>query len=178
MGKIFAFFTGGWVGPLLLALGLVASLGATYAYLTHTAKQEGRAEIQALWDQDTAARNALAQAAAEDRRVKEKQHEMDIASERRAREADSLVVGRVLADTNRRLERLRSTTATVTASAVQAANDPGARPEPDDPAASLGPVFAECAGELVEVAKQTEQLGVQLRGLQTWADSAVKVCGQ
>lgn len=178
MGKLLTFFTGGWIGPLLLTLGIAAALGAGYAYLMHTAKQEGRAEIQALWDQDTAARNALAQAAAEDRREKEKQHEMEIADERRAREADSLVVGRMLSDTRRSLERLRATTATVAASDVQAASGPTPRFSPDDPPAAIGPVFDECAGQLVEVAEETEQLGVRLRGLQSWTTSALKVCGQ
>lgn len=176
--KAIGFFTGGWIGPLLGVVSLVGSLWAGYAYITHSARSEGRAEVQALWDQDTQARALLAAAADENRRVKEKQHEMDIASERKQREADGVLVGRALADTRRQLERLRSTTATVTASAVQTGQDHDGRPGADDPASALGAVFAECSGELVEMAEHTEQLGVRLRGLQAWASSAVSVCGE
>lgn len=176
--KAIGFFTGGWIGPLLISGGLVVTLWAGYAYITHSARSEGRAEVQALWDQDTQARALLAAAAAEGKRVKEKQHEMDIAKERAQREADGVAVGLVLGATRTQLERLRSTTATVAASAVQAGQDHDGRPGADDPAATLGAVFAECSGELVEMAEQTEQLGVRLRGLQAWAGSALSVCGE
>lgn len=175
--KALGWLAGGWIGPLLISGGLVLTLWAGYAYITHSARSEGRAEVQALWDQDTQARALLAAGAAEEKRIKEKQHEMDIASERKQREADGVLVGRALADTRRQLERLRSTTATVAASAVQAGQDHDGRPGADDPASALGAVFAECSGELVEMAEQTEQLGVRLRGLQAWAGSAVGVCG-
>ena len=178
MMRILAFFTGGWIGPLLISGGLVVTLWAGYAYITHSARSEGRAEVQALWDADTQARALLAAAAAEEKRIKERQHEMDIAKERAQREADGVAVGLVLGATRAQLERLRSTTATVAASAVQTGEDHDGRPGADDPASALGAVFAECSGELVTLAEQTEQLGVRLRGLQAWAGSAVSVCGE
>lgn len=176
--KAIGWLTGGWIGPLVGVVALLGSLWAGYAYIVHSARSEGRAEVQALWDKDIQARALLAAAADENRRVKEKQHEMDIASERKQREADGVVVGRVLADTRGSLERLRSTTATVTARSVSASASAATGRGIDDPAASLGPVFAECSGQLVEMAEQTEQLGVRLRGLQAYATSALAVCGE
>lgn len=178
MSKLFAFFTGGWIGPLVGLVALLGSLWAGYAYIVHSARSEGRAEVQKLWDADTQARALLAAAAAEEKRIKEKQHEMDIAKERAQREADGVAVGIVLGATRAQLERLRSTTATVAASAVQTSQDHDGRPGADDPASALGAVFAECSGELVALAEQTEQLGLRLRGLQAWAGSAVSVCGE
>lgn len=175
--KAIGWLTGGWIGPLVGLVALLGGLWAGYAYITHTARSEGRAEVQAAWDKDIQARALLAAAADENRRVKEKQHEMDIAAERKQREADAIVVGTVLADTRRQLDRLLNTTATVTARSVSASQDSAAGRGTDDPAASIGPVFDECAGQLVEMAEQTEQLGVRLRGLQAWAGSAVGVCG-
>lgn len=178
MGKVFDFFTGGWIGPVVGIVALLGSLWAGYAYIVHNARSEGRAEVQALWDQDIQARALLAAAAAEEKRIKEKQHEMDIASERKQRDADGVAVGLVLADTRRQLERLRVTTSAVTASAVSASASAATGSSADDPAQRLGAVFGECAGQLVDMANETEQLGVRLRGLQAWASSAVGVCGE
>lgn len=175
--KAFSFLTGGWVGPLLSIGAIVVTLGAGYAYVVHNARSEGRAEIQAQWDKDIQARELLAAAAAEEKRIKEKQHEVDIETERKRREADGLAVGRVLADTRAALERLRSTTATIS-SAGQAASDPASRPGTEAPPAGIGELFNECSGSLVEMAETTERLGIRLRGLQAWADSALAVCGQ
>lgn len=175
--KAFSFLTGGWLGPLLSIGAIVVTLGAGYAHIVHSARSEGRAEIQKLWDADKQAQALLAAAAEAENRQKEKQHEMDIETERQRREADRVVVGRLLADTRGSLERLRSTTATV-ARAGQAASDPATGPGTETPAVSLGVVFDECAGSLVEMATETEQLGSRLRGLQAWADSAVAVCGK
>lgn len=176
--KAIGWLTGGWIGPLVGVVALLGSLWAGYAYIVHNARSEGRAEVQAAWDADKQARALLAAAAAEEKRIKEKQHEMDIASERKQREADGVAVRLVLADTRRQLERLRVTTATVSASAVSAGASAATGSSADDPAQRLGAVFGECAGQLVGMAEQTEQLGVRLRGLQAWADSAVKVCGE
>ena len=173
MSKLIAFFTGGW-GPIVGVVALLGSLWAGYAYVVHSARSEGRAEIQAMWDADKQAQALLAAVAAEQKRLKERQHEIAIKNERRAREADVLAVGRVLADTRASLNRLRDTTATV---AGEAASDPATGFGVETAAARVGLVFNECAGSLVEMAEQTEQLGVRLRGLQAWADSAVGVCG-
>jgi len=178
MSKLFAFFTGGWIGPLVGVVALLGSLWAGYAYIVHSARSEGRAEVQAMWDADTQARALLAAAAAEEKRIKEKQHALDIESERRQREADRVAAGRALADTNRRLERLRATTASLTASAVEAREDHDGGQGFDDPTTALGEVFGECSGELVEMGQQAEDLGIRLRGLQAYANSAVKVCGE
>lgn len=178
MGKLFDLLTGGWIGPLVGSVALAAALWGGYAYITHTARAEGRAEVQALWDADTQAREVLAATAAENVRVKESQHAIDIETERKAREHDGIVVGTVLADTRGQLERLRVTTATRTASAVSSGASATAGCSADGSAAAIWPVFDECAGQLVEVAEQTEQLGIRLRGLQAWAGSAVSVCGE
>ena len=177
MSKLFAFFTGGWIGPLVGVVALLGSLWAGYAYIVHSARSEGRAEIQAMWDADTQARALLAAAAAEEVRVKEKHHAIDLETERKHRAADGVAVGLVLSATRAELERLRNTTSTV-AGAGEAAGDPAAGPGTETAAARIGIVFNECAGRLVEMAETTEQLGIRLRGLQAWSDSAVSVCGK
>lgn len=178
MSKIIGFFTGGWIGPLVGLVALLGSLWAGYAYIVHTARSEGRAEVQAAWDRDIQARALLAAAAAEEKRIKEKQHEMDIASERKQREIDRVVADRALADTRAALERLRHTTATIASGAVQTGQDHDGGPGADGSASALGQVFGECAGELVQMGRQAEDLGSRLRGLQAYATSAVNVCGQ
>ena len=178
MSKIIGWLTGGWIGPVIGLVALLGSLWAGHAYIVHNARSEGRAEVQALWDQDMQARALMAAAAAEEKRIKEKQHELDIASERKQREIDRVVAGRALADTRAALERLRHTTATIASGAVPAGEDSAARFGTDDPSQRLGAVFGECAGELVGVADQTEQLATQVRGLQAYANSALSVCGQ
>lgn len=173
MSKLIAFFTGGW-GPVVGLVALLGSLWAGYAYVVHSARSEGREEIQAMWDADKQAQALLAAVAAEKQRLKEKQHGIDVAQERKQREADGVAVGLVLADTRASLNRLRDTTNKV---AGEAASDPATGFGVETAAARVGLVFNECAGSLVEMAEQTEQLGVRLRGLQAWADSAVGVCG-
>lgn len=178
MGKLIDLLTGGWIGPLVGSVALAAALWGGYAYITHTARSEGRAEVQKLWDADTQARELLAAAAAENVRVKESQHAIDIETERTHREHDGIVVGTVLADTRNQLERLRITTATRTAGAVQASSSAAAGRGIDGSAAVIGTVFDECAGQLVDMGQQAEDLGIRLRGLQAWAGSAVGVCGE
>ena len=177
MSKLFAFFTGGWIGPLVGVVALLGSLWAGYAYIVHSARSEGRAEVQAMWDADTQARALLAAASAEEKRIKESQHAIDLEAERKHRAADGVAVGLVLGTTRTELERLRNTTSTV-AGAGEAAGDPAAGPGTETAAARIGIVFNECAGRLVEMAETTEQLGIRLRGLQAWSDSAVSVCGK
>jgi hypothetical protein len=177
MSKLFAFFTGGWIGPLVGVVALLGSLWAGYAYIVHSARSEGRAEVQKQWDADTQARALLVAAAAEEKRIKEQQHAIDLETERKHRAADGVAVGLVLGATRAELERLRNATSTV-AGAGEAAGDPAAGPGTETAAARIGIVFNECAGRLVEMAETTEQLGIRLRGLQAWADSAVEVCGK
>lgn len=181
MSKLIAWLAGGWINWLTMLLavgGVLAALWFGFKHWEDALRAEGRAEVQALWDADTQARALLAAAANENTRVKEAQHAQDIEAERKARERDGLLVGTVLADTRGQLERLRATSAAVTARAVQASASAAARPGADDAAEASGAVFGECAGQLVELAEQTEQLGVRLRGLQAWAGSAVGVCGE
>jgi len=178
MGKLIDLLTGGWIGPLAGSVALAAALWGGYAYITHTARYEGRAEVQTLWNADTQAREVLAATAAENTRVKESQHAIDIKTERTQREHDGIVVGTVLADTRAQLERLRVTTATRTAGAVQASASAAAGRSPDGAAVAIGTVFDECAGQLVDMGQQAEDLGIRLRGLQAWAGSAVSVCGE
>lgn len=175
--KLVRFLGGGWIGYAAIA-ALIAGAGAWGWYQIVSYGDSRAAEVKAQWVADISARELLAAAAAEEKRVKEKQHELDIEAERKQREVDRVVSGRALADTRAALERLRSTTATVAASAVQASQDHDGRPGTDDPASRLGEVFGECSGRLVEMAEQTEQLGVRLRGLQAYATSAVAVCGE
>lgn len=175
--KALGFFTGGWIGPLVGVVALVGGLWFGYHQWAESLRQEGRDEVEKVRKDENDARALLAAAAAEEKRIKEKQHEMDIAKERAQREADGVAVGLVLGATRAQLERLRSTTATVTARAVQASASAATGPGANDPAAAIGPVFDECAGQLVGMAEQAEQLGIRLRGLQAWASSAVMVCG-
>lgn len=178
MTKIIDWLTGGWIGPVVGLVALLGGLWAGYAYIVHTARSEGRAEVQALWDADKQAREVLAAAAAENTRVKEAQHAQDIEAERKARERDGIIVGTVLADTRSQLERLRATSAAVTARAVQASASAATGPGADDAAEASGAVFTECAGELVQMGQQAEGLAQQVRGLQAWASSALGVCGE
>ena len=181
MSKLIAWLAGGWINWLTMLLavgGVLAALWFGFKHWEDALRAEGRAEVQALWDADTQARALLAAAAAEDKRVKEAQHAQDIEAERKARERDGMLVGTVLADTRSQLERLRATSATVAARAVQAGASAATGPGADGPTETSGAVFDECAGQLVELAEQTEQLGVRLRGLQAWAGSALMVCGR
>lgn len=162
-------------------LGVVAALllglyGA-YRYQMSASFDAGANGVKKLWTADIKVREGLAQAAAEDKRVKEKQHEIDLAKERADRERDGVVVGTVLAATGSELDRLRRTNSTVTARLVQAITGDGARPGVDGPAIASGSVFDECAARRVEVANDAERLAIQVRGLQAWASSALKVCG-
>lgn len=177
MNKIISFLTGGWLGPLIGIVAIVGSLWAAYAYIVHTARNEGRAEVQALWDKDTQARALLVAAAEENKRVKEAQHAEDIAKERAQRERDGVIVGTVLADTRTQLERLRSASSAVATKLVQACENSATGRGIDAAAEASRSVFDECAGRRVEVAADAEQLAKQVRGLQAWASSAVMVCG-
>lgn len=181
MTKLIAWLSGGWINWLTMLLavgGVLAALWFGFHHWTDSLRQEGRAEVQAAWDADTQARALLAAAATENTRVKEAQHAQDIEAERKARERDGILVGTVLADTRSQLERLRATSAAVAARAVPASAGAAAGPGTDGAAETSGAVFGECAGQLVELAEQTEQLGVRLRGLQSWAGSALMVCGE
>lgn len=181
MKVLIAWLTGGWIGWLTSLAGLAAIVGALwfgFHQWTDSLRQEGRDEVQAKWTADIKVREGLAQAAAEDKRVKEKQHEIDLAKERADRERDGVVVGTVLAATGSELDRLRRTNSTVTARLVQAITGDGARPGVDGPAIASGSVFDECAARRVEVANDAERLAIQVRGLQAWARSAVTLCGE
>ena len=174
---IFSFFTGGWLAPLAGVAVLLAGLYGWHAYQVRGAFDDGAAAVQARWDQDTDRRNALHDAAREDKRVKEATHAEELATERAARAAESAVLAAARADNRALLQRLRTTLAAHPSGAVQASADPGAGPDPDAAPATTGDVLGECAGEVVELGEQTEDLAIRLRGLQTWASSAVRLCG-
>lgn len=181
MTKLIAWLSGGWINWLTMLLavgGVLAALWFGFHHWTDSLRQEGRAEVQAAWDADTQARALLAAAATENTRVKEAQHAQDIEAERKARERDGILVGTVLADTRGQLERLRATSAAVTARAVQASASAATGPGTDDAAQASGSVLDRCAQRRVDVAADAEQLATQVRGLQAWADSALRVCGQ
>ena len=179
MTKLITWLASGWINWLTAGVGLAALIGALWFGFhrwEESLRQEGRAEVQADWDADVNERRLAYAGQMEVERVKGAQHAQDIAKERKARERDGILVGSVLADTRSQLERLRATSAAVTARAVQASASAATGPGADDAAQSLGAVFAECSGRLVEVGQQAEDLGVRLRGLQAWASSAVMVC--
>lgn len=174
--KAVSFFTGGWVGYAAIAALLAgAGLWVRHEIVSYGDRRE--AVVLAEWDLDASERRLAAAGREEDERVRRAKHDADINAERQQRERDGIIVGTVLADTRRQLDRLLTTATTFAAGAVQASNDSAARPGADDPAQRLGAVFGECAGELVSVAEQTEQLAIQVRGLQAYATSALGVCG-
>jgi len=159
---------------------MAAALLGLYGWHVHevrSARADGRAEVQAKWDADIAKRNALAETAAETRRVKEATHAAELAKERTQRAADLAVAHAAAAAARSQLQRLRATIGDITARPVQPGANPATRADPDAVTASIGDVLSECAGEAVELGEQAEDLAVRLRGLQAWARSAVRVCG-
>lgn len=181
MSKLIAWLASGWINWLTMLLavaGVLAALWFGFQHWTESLRAEGRAEVQALWDADTQARALLAAAANENTRVKEAQHAQDIEAERKARERDGILVGTVLADTRSQLERLRATSAAVSARLVQACKADPSGPGIDGVAEASRSVFDECSGRRAEVAGEAEELAVQVRGLQAYANSAMMLCGR
>lgn len=123
-------------------------------------------------------RALLAEGAAEAERVKRAKHDEDIKTERAQFERNGVVVATVLGNTIAERDRLRIITAAYRASAVQASASATTGRGADGSAAAIGPIFDECAGQLVSMGQQAEDLGIRLRGLQAWAASTVSVCGE
>jgi len=176
--KAIGWLTGGWIGPLVGVVALLGSLWAGYAYIVHSARSEGRAEVQAAWDADKQARALLAAAAEENKRVKEAQHAIDLANEREQRKRDTVVIDTVRTATAGTFNGLRDTSAAVATGIVQACQADAAGRGVDGLAEASRGVFDECAGRREEVAGEAEELAQRLRGLQAWAGSALAVCGQ
>ena len=160
-----------WALAALLAYGGWQHHRATSASADLLKQKEWAAQLEHE-------RALLAEGAAETERVKRAKHDQDIETERKAREHDGVVVGTVLADTRTQLERLRVTSAAYRARAVQVGASAATGPGADGASTAIGPVFDECAGQLVEMGQQAEDLGIRLRGLQAWASSALSVCGE
>lgn len=174
MNKLLSLLTGGWIAPLVASLGIAAALWAVHAI--HAYGDRRAAAVQADWDADVNERRLAYAGQMEVERVKGAQHAQDIAKERKARERDGILVGSVLADTRGQLERLRATSAAVTARAVQASASSAPGSGADGSTAASGSVLDRCAQRRVDVAADAEQLATQVRGLQAWASSAVMVC--
>ncbi len=179
MGKLFAFFSGGWVGWLASFAAIAAIVGGIWFGFhawTESLRQEGRDEIQAAWNKDKQARALLAAAAAEEKRAKEAEDAEKLAKERADRERDAAIVGAVLAAANARDVRVQHA-ATSAARALQACNVQSSKPGADGPAETFRRVFEECRGELRTMGADAEGLASTVRQLQSRIGSALSVCG-
>lgn len=161
-------------------LGAIAAvllgLYGAYHHQISTSFDAGAASVQKLRDIETAERNALAETARENERVKGAIHAEELADERKARADEVAVLAAGRAGDRALIERLRATR-TATTGAVQAGEASSPGPGSDAAAAADGDVLGACATELVELGYQTEGLATQLRGLQAWSRSAMTLCG-
>lgn len=176
MSKLIAFFTGGWIGPAVIA-GLLAAAGAWGWYEVVSYGDRRAAEVQADWDIDANERRLIAAGREETERVKGAQHAIDLANEREQRKRDTVVIDTVRAAAAGTFNGLRDTSAAVAAGLVRACQADATGPGIDGLAEASRGVFDECAGRRKEVAGEAEELAKQVRGLQAYASSALMLCG-
>lgn len=168
--------------PRWAIFGVIAAalLGiyAWHAHAVHTARAEGMAEVRGEFNEYITARVRASAAAERAQRSKETLHAKELLEERAQRATDRAVADAAAAGARSQLQRLRATiAAAITTRPVQPGANSGPRPDPDAAAIAAGDVLSECAGEVVEMGEQAEDLAIRLRGLQAWARSAVRVCG-
>jgi septal ring factor EnvC (AmiA/AmiB activator) len=164
MSRIFALFS---LYRLYVELALVAAIagGAVYAVHHYGNKREaaGMAKVQALWDHEKAAQQAVAikaqaaNAAETERRLKE-QHDAEQAHETQL--AQARAESAAAADA---VSRLRASIAAISARSRSAASNPAVAAV-SAPADRLGAVAAESVAEysaLAEVARRGQLAGIE-----------------
>lgn len=165
MGKLFDLFTGGWIVPLVGSVALAAALYGWHAWAVHSARVDGRAEVQATWDAAELTRAGIAQQAAEATKSKEATHARELAKQRTLRTLSAAVAASAVDAARTELDRLRSVIAT----------QPGCGGVPEVPAAgrgtdgaasSPGQLLGACAAEFAAVAADADRLAWQVSGLQ------------
>ena len=152
-----------------------------------TAREEGRAEIRAQWDQEKARIVAAALAASEEARQKEKAYVNAVESTRGHYARESAITKAAAARSARELERLRLAIAAVgvrpdvsgrggagtdqDARELQALGDAAGV---DETAAGVGVLLLACGTELQEVARVADELGDQVKGLHRHIDALLE----
>jgi hypothetical protein len=152
-----------------------------------TAREEGRAEIRAQWDQEKARIVAVALAASEEARQKEKAYVNAVESTRDHYARESAITKAAAARASSELERLRVAVAAVGvrpdiggrsgAGAHQDARELqafGVTEGVDETAGAIGVLLLACGGELQSVAREADELGDQVRGLHRHIDTLLE----
>ena len=156
----------GWAKLALIAAA-VSALAGFYAWRVHVERDYGRAEVQALWDAQTGAREKAAREASEEnRRIETKRASLakEIANAT-AREKSAI---RAALDTALRdADSLRNAIELYASGGGTAPGNPATEPRIDDRAPVLGQLLATCAREAIEDAGIAEALATQVRGLQS-----------
>lgn len=163
---------------ILAALALSAATGlAGYFYGHSGGVDEGRAEIQARWDEQSAAQSKaivdalLAKQESDAKLSRQLQEQSNEHTETNRR--------RDLADAGarRELQRVRDALATARIGARERGDAPAPRPQADGAPSAAGELLGACAERLVELGGQAGKLAAQVIGLQAYARLAQQACG-
>jgi hypothetical protein len=161
---------------LTIALGVQTfRIGALQVSVAEKSRQVDLVREQMAQLQLDAANMARAAEAVE--RQKELEHAQDVQRLVDKMAEDRSRTAAATAGSEHELGLLRYTLSIALARGSQAGGAAAPASGTDGPAAGVGTILSQCAGEYVQVAGDADRLTDQVRGLQSWARSALATCG-
>ena len=160
-----------------LLVTLVASIVISGGLGYWAGHGKGVAALQARWDAERVSQYQAIEKARQEAAEARQRADADLAKQKESYDAERRRQADASVATGRELQRLRDALATSALGHRERASAQGSGPRTDGAAAAAGELLAACGQALAGMGDDARRLAAQVIGLQGYARTAQKVCG-